>query len=298
MRIVTRPDLDGIVCAVLLFEVEKINEPIKWVSLNEVQNGLIGIKNGDIIANLPYHEKCSLWFDHHVTNMIDTPYNGVFKLAPSAAGIIYEYYKEKFRKDFSELVNETDKIDSANLSHDEIIHPKKYPYLLLAMTISRDIKDELYWNHIINLLRKYDILTILEDNEVKTRYNHAIKRNIEYEHLIKKHTYQKEHISISDFRELKTIPSGNRFLVHALFPKTFVNVAIGNDKEIKNNVVIKLSQNILNPNCKINLGILASKYNGGGHPGASSFRCHKNSADEYLKYIISLLIKNKPIKII
>ena len=65
-------------------------------------------KNGDIIANLPYHEKCSLWFDHHVTNMIDTPYNGVFKLAPSAAGIIYEYYKES-NSDVKEKMKFTEK---------------------------------------------------------------------------------------------------------------------------------------------------------------------------------------------
>lgn len=295
MRIATRPDLDGIACAVLLFEVEYINEPIKWVSLNEVQNGLSDIKNGDIIANLLYHEKCSLWSDHHFTNMIEIPYNGVFKIAPSAAGIIYEYYKGKFKKDFSELVKETDKIDSANLSHDEIIHPEKYPYLLLSMTISRDKKDESYWIYLVDLLRKYNISKILEDNEVKARYNYTTEKNIEYEILIKKHTNHLKHISISDFRELRTISSGNRFLVHALFPKTFINVAVGKDKEIENNVVIKLSQNIINPNCKINLGLLASKYKGGGHPGASSLRCHKNKADEYLKYIIELLIENKPI---
>jgi hypothetical protein len=31
MRIITRPDFDGIVCAVLLFEAENVTGPVKWV---------------------------------------------------------------------------------------------------------------------------------------------------------------------------------------------------------------------------------------------------------------------------
>jgi hypothetical protein len=40
MRIVTRPDFDGVVCAVLLHDVETITEPIKWVEPGDVQKGL------------------------------------------------------------------------------------------------------------------------------------------------------------------------------------------------------------------------------------------------------------------
>ena len=90
MRIVTRPDFDGIVCAVLLYEVETIDQPIKWVSPNDMQKNRVEIKEGDIIANLPYNENCSLWFDHHFSNQLRRPVAGVFRIAPSAAGIVYE----------------------------------------------------------------------------------------------------------------------------------------------------------------------------------------------------------------
>ncbi|MBW2563261.1 MAG: exopolyphosphatase, partial [Deltaproteobacteria bacterium] len=70
MRIVTRPDFDGVVCAALLYETEEITEPVKWVEPSDIQKGMIEIRTGDIIANLPYNEKCSLWFDHHYTNTI------------------------------------------------------------------------------------------------------------------------------------------------------------------------------------------------------------------------------------
>ena len=50
MRIVTRPDLDGIACATLLIEAEGIDTPVLWVSPNDMQRGKIPIQSGDIIA--------------------------------------------------------------------------------------------------------------------------------------------------------------------------------------------------------------------------------------------------------
>jgi len=88
MRIVTRPDFDGIVCAILLSEALDISEPVKWVEPNAMQRGVVEIREGDIIANLPYSDKCTLWFDHHYTNRIYDAFEGVFKIAPSAAGLL------------------------------------------------------------------------------------------------------------------------------------------------------------------------------------------------------------------
>jgi uncharacterized UPF0160 family protein len=96
MRIVTRPDFDGVVCAVLLHDVETITEPVKWVEPGDVQRGLVEIHAGDIIANLPYDDRCTMWFDHHFTNRIDKPFKGAFREAPSAAGIIYDFYPNQF----------------------------------------------------------------------------------------------------------------------------------------------------------------------------------------------------------
>ena len=51
MRIVTRPDFDGIVCAVLILEAENVSPSVKWVSPGDMQKGKIDIRHGDIIAN-------------------------------------------------------------------------------------------------------------------------------------------------------------------------------------------------------------------------------------------------------
>ena len=42
-KIVTRPDFDGVVCAVLLIEAENGNENIKWTEPNEIQNNEVEI---------------------------------------------------------------------------------------------------------------------------------------------------------------------------------------------------------------------------------------------------------------
>ena len=105
MRIVTRPDFDGVVCAALLYEVENVKEPVRWVEPNDMQMGLIDVQEDDIIANLPYGGDCALWFDHHFTNKIDKPFKGIFRDAPSAARIIYEYYQGKFKRDYSNYQN-------------------------------------------------------------------------------------------------------------------------------------------------------------------------------------------------
>ncbi len=92
MRIVTRPDFDGIVCAVLLYQAENINADIQWVEPAEIQTGKAKILKGDILANLPYSPDCALWFDHHISNKHEKPFKGAFEIAPSAAGVVYKYY--------------------------------------------------------------------------------------------------------------------------------------------------------------------------------------------------------------
>jgi hypothetical protein len=176
MRIVTRPDFDGIVCAALLCEIFPIRQPVKWVEPAELQRGLVDIRKGDIVANLPYRDNCSLWFDHHYTNRIYRSFNGVFKIAPSAAGLIYKKYKDQFKRDYEELVIATDRIDSADLTLDQVQHPEKYDYVLLSMTVfNSDPAGEKYWNRLVELIRNVDIQRVLDDPEVKRRCEEIIE---------------------------------------------------------------------------------------------------------------------------
>ena len=85
MRLVTRSDFDGLVCAALLYEAEKIDQPVHWVEPGQIQKGEAEILDGDILANLPHDSRCIMWFDHHVTNKTNTPFKGAFREAPSGS---------------------------------------------------------------------------------------------------------------------------------------------------------------------------------------------------------------------
>jgi hypothetical protein len=294
MRIVTRPDFDGIVCAVLLYEAMDIREPVKWVEPNALQRGLVDIRKGDIIANLPYADRCSFWFDHHYTNRIYRPFNGVFKIAPSAAGIIFNHYKDRFKRDYSELVTATDKIDAAELSLDEVQHPEKHGYVLLSMTVVNvGEPDEAYWNKLVDLLRKYDLQRVLDDPEIKQRCGQVIELNGKYAVYLKKNTRLDKQVSITDFRKLENIPAGNRFLVYSLFPDSVVNLRIRYEKKNKAMTAVNIGHSIFNRRCNVNAGLLLADFGGGGHRGAASTRFESSNADTYLPLIIEALQKNE-----
>ena len=294
MRIVTRPDFDGVVCAVLLIEALDIREPVKWVEPSALQRGRVEIRDGDIIANLPYHENCAIWFDHHYTNRVNRAFKGVFEIAPSAAGLIFEHYKDRFKRDYRELVSATDKIDSAKLSLDEVCHPEKYDYVLLSMTVfDGDFADESYWNRLVNLIGKYDIARIMEDPEVKQRCQDVIRQNEQYAIHLKENTRQERHVTITDFRHLAKTPTGNRFLVYALFPDSFVNVRIRSEENNDDVIVVNVGHSIFNPHCKVNAGLLLAEFEGGGHFGAASTRFPVSKSEEFIPRIIGTLLKNE-----
>jgi nanoRNase/pAp phosphatase (c-di-AMP/oligoRNAs hydrolase) len=259
-----------------------------------MQHRRVDIQTGDVVANLQCHENCSLWFDHHYSNQPETPVDGMFKIAPSAAGIVYEYYLARLDRDYTELVRQTDRIDSADLTLDEVLHPENYPYVLLSMTITNhDPSEERYWNHLVTLLRTRSTERVMDDPEVKRRCRQVVESNIVYEKALKANTTLVDHVSITDFRDLEPAPNGNRFLVYSLFPDCTVNVKIIFDED--NLASIKVGHSIFNRGCDVNVGKMLTAFEGGGHPGAGACRFDRNKAPDYLKRIVHILQKNVPV---
>ena len=68
-RLVTRSDFDGLVCAMLLKEIDLIDD-IKFVHPKDVQDGKIDITENDITTKLPFDKRVGLAFDHHESELL------------------------------------------------------------------------------------------------------------------------------------------------------------------------------------------------------------------------------------
>lgn len=295
MRIVTRGDLDGLTCAVLI----GLNEGIDDVLLThpqEMVEGRVDIESTDIIANLPYREGCLKWFDHHQHTVNLAPpgeFDGAFERAPSAARLVYEYYGgEAKMPQFAELVLQTDRLDSANLTLDDILDPQEY--IKLGFTI--DGRSGLgafegYFFTLMSLLmRNTPIDDILFHPQVRERTQRLEEEDIGLHTALQEHSTVQGNVVLTDFRPLERIPAGNRFLVYALFPNVNVSARVqwGPKKAF---AMLTLGHSILQRTCKTNVGELAARYGGGGHQGAGSIKLVED-ADYQISMIMAELQAN------
>jgi hypothetical protein len=223
---------------------------------------------------------------------LNIPYEGLFRIAPSAAGLIYEFYQEQLNSRFDELVRQTDKIDSGQLTLDEILNPERHPYVLLSMTTSFETKPLIsFCNRLVELLRQHTIDTILEDRTIADRCRDVITANKTYEIHLRNHTRLQGGLSITDFRNLDHPPEGNRFLVYSLFPETYANMKLFHEGS---RISVKLGHSIFKRSCRVNIGKLLADYGGGGHRGAGACRLAPQQADKQIVEIIEVLVANRP----
>ena len=129
-RLVTRSDFDGLVCAMLLKELDLIDD-IKFVHPKDVQDGKIELTENDITTNLPFDPRVGLAFDHHESELtrnagVDVKDKWVIDGdARSAARVVYRYYggKDTFKRVSDEIMTAVDKGDSADFTKEEILNP-------------------------------------------------------------------------------------------------------------------------------------------------------------------------------
>ena len=292
MRIVTRGDLDGLTAAVMITEMESI-ESIELIHPQDLTDKKFEIRKGDILANVPYHPKCSKWFDHHeLTESNEKPpakFDGLYKKAPSTARVVFEYYKNPKLDRFAKLLQETDRMDSANLTLNDVLDPKGY--ILLGYTIDPrtglgSFKE--YFLDLLQALKSKSIDEILQMPEVKRRVDLMMQEWDEFKKLTQKHSKIDRNVLITDFRSVDPVPVGNRFLVYVLYPEINVSVRIhwGPRKQF---VSVVAGHSIFNRTCKVNIGELMSDFGGGGHAGAGAAPLKVETADKDLQEIIRRL---------
>jgi hypothetical protein len=312
MRLVTRADFDGLVCGALVTKFENIDDYL-FVEPKFMQDGLVEIRDGDIITNLPYHPNCTLWFDHHITNTTpDFPKpimigKGGFRLAPSAARVVYEYYTEVGNSHqalgssripaeeiiaflgserIKYLLREADRIDAGKLEEEDVLNPQGY--VLISMTTDgKNVGDEPYWLKIIDLLREKTLEETLSEPEVKKRCQRIRDEQEKLRKLLLERTTMKGNVIYCDLRGIKDIPDGNRFLIFTLFPKGNIQIKVSDDPQRQNTTAISVGYNIFKPTSNVNVGELLKNYGGGGHKVVGSSRVPNDKAEQAIKEILA-----------
>ena len=319
MRLVTRADFDGIVCGSLITLMEEDVDSYLFVEPKFMQDGDVDIRRGDVIANLPYHPNCTLWFDHHITNApawrahtgmseatAIVPGKGGFRIAPSAARVVYEYYTEGNRQQaignrkieerikileserMKFLLQETDKVDAAQLTPEDVLHPAGY--VLLSMTIDgKYAEDEPYWLRLIELLREKTLEQTTSDPEVKQRCRKILDDQEKLKQILLERTTLKGNVIFTDLRGVKEIPDGNRFLIYTLFPSGSISMKIADDSQRPNTTAISVGYNIFHTTSKVNVGALMEKHGGGGHRVVGSCRVPKDEAEKHIREIFEAI---------
>ncbi len=290
MRLITRGDLDGLACAVIVTSHEKISE-ILLVHPQDVSDRRFEVTGDDIIANLPYHPDCGLWFDHHLLSSPDrrpkSKFRGRYAQAPSAAQLIWEHYDADPR--FADLIEETNRLDSAQLTESDVLHPRDY--ILLGYTIDSRTglgAFEVYFRQCVEWVKTLPIDEVLRKPMVAERIKRLRAEDRNFRQALLDNSRLDGNVVFTDFRSELLLPIGNRFLVYTLFPGANVSVRVhwGPDREF---VVIAVAHSIFNRTCQTRVGDLLARYGGGGHAGAGSAPIGTEESDEKIDEILTAL---------
>jgi hypothetical protein len=278
MRLVTRGDLDGLTSAVIITMKEPVGE-LLLVESQDITDKRVEIGGEDIIVNLPYDSRCGMWFDHKLlTDSNERPpegFTGRYRVAPSAARLVYEFYLERDPDDaaltrLERLVDETDRLDAALLTPEDVENPRDY--ILLGFTLDNrtglgSLDD--YFARLVEWLKTMSIGEVLQQPEVRERVERIRKEQADFKRLLSRNSFQLSNVVVTDLRELGRLPAGNRFLVYSLFPEANVSLRVHWGPRAET-VIAAVGHNIFNRTCNTSVGDLMSRYGGGGHRGAGT----------------------------
>ena len=303
-RLVTRSDMDGLVCAVLLKQMNILDD-ILFVHPKDMQDGVIELSDKDITTNLPYNEEVYLCFDLHsseIERVGKKADNLVIDVhAKSAARVVYDYFggADTFPNMNEELMIAVDKADSAAFTKQDIMESDGWELLSFIMDsrtgLGRyqdfNISNYQLMMKLIDICNeKQNIDEILQISDVKERVELYKEHNIKFKEQIERCARMDENVVVLDLRNEDTIWAGNRFMIYALFPQASVSVHVIWGKN-KQNTVFAVGKSILNKTSQTKIGNLMLEYGGGGHDAAGTCQVDNLKADEKLEEIVEKIIK-------
>lgn len=291
-RLLTRSDMDGLVCAVLLKEMGMLGE-IVFAHPKDVQDGKVAVTENDIITNLPYVPGCGLCFDHHASEAVrnsgrPTPNYILQPHAKSAARVVYDYYggRERFPRVSVEMMDAVDKADSAGFSAADVLDPKGWELLSFLMDARTGlgrfrtfrVSNYQLMMTLIDCCRDLDIDRILALPDVKERVDLFFAQHALFRAQIARVAEVRDNLVVLDLRDEATIYAGNRFVVYAMYPQCDISLHVLWGRE-KLNTVYTVGKSIFDRGSPVDVGSLMLSHGGGGHHAAGTCQGANETAD-------------------
>ncbi|MDR0584932.1 MAG: exopolyphosphatase [Treponema sp.] len=300
MRLLTRSDFDGLACGAILVYLGLIDD-WKFVHPKDIQDGLVEVTDNDILANIPYIKGCKLWFDHHSSETErlgkNAFFEGVSRVAPSCARVVYDYYGGNAKlSHLAEMIRYVDKVDSGDLSSDEVLDPRGWILLGFIMdprtglgrfrnfTISNyDLMKEL-----AKACAEKTIEQILVMPDVKERLDVYAEQKDLFREMIAENAKIHGKTLIVDLRGVEPIYAGNRFFIYTMYPEQNISLWIVDGRN-KANAVITVGYSIINRTAAVDVGSLLLHYGGGGHHQVGTCQVPYEDADRVIAEILTKL---------
>lgn len=302
-RLVTRSDMDGLVCAVLFKEMGMLGD-IVFAHPKDVQDGKVAVTANDIITNLPYVPGCGLCFDHHASEAVrnsgrPTPNYILQADAKSAARVVYDYYggRERFPRVSTEMMEAVDKADSAGFSAEDVLHPQGWELLSFLMDARtglgrfRDFRVSNYqlMMMLIDCCRDLSIEKILALPDVKERVDLFFAQHELFRAQIERVARVHDKLVVLDLRDEPTIHAGNRFVVYAMYPQCDISLHVMWGRE-KQNTVYTVGKSIFDRGNRVDIGMLMLAHGGGGHHAAGTCQGDNDGADAMKRELIDEIL--------
>ena len=312
-RLVTRSDFDGLASAVLLRELDLIDD-IRFVHPKDMQDGAVGIGPRDIITNLPYVPGCHLCFDHHLSEELRNgnpaaaaggrvrngrAANHVIRPgADSAARVVWDHFGgfDRFPRRLDALMAAVDKADSARFTVDEVLDPQGWVLLAFLMDARtglgrfRDFRISNYqlMQDLIALSADGDVEAVLAHPDVRERAELYFEQADRFRNQLRRCGSVLGNVVVLDLRGEDPIWAGNRFMVYALYLQCTVSVHVlwGVNRR---NTVLAVGKTIFGRAPRMEIGPLLLHYGGGGHAGAGTCQVPNDQAEQVLAEIVQSL---------
>lgn len=305
-RLITRSDMDGLVCAVLLKEIGLLGE-IVFHHPKDVQDGKVAVTERDILTNLPYVPGCGLCFDHHASEALrnsgqPTPGYILQPDAKSAARVVFDHYggKARFPRISDEMMDAVDKADSAGFSRADVLQPQGWELLSFLMDARtglgrfREFRISNYqlMMMLIDCCRDMPIADILALPDVSERVDLFFAQHALFRAQIQRVARVHGKLVVLDLRDEAVIYAGNRFVVYAMFPQCDISMHVMWGRE-KLNTVYTVGKSIFDRGSPVAVGDLMLAHGGGGHHAAGTCQ-GANASAETLKQALIERISGLP----